>query len=217
MKPQGFTPKNFQLRPAIISFALVLIGLGLTALAVFFYYLNNTVDLFLLPPMTLICGLTITLSSIAYLLNRKRKIAEAKRTDEKLFSKWVKENYSLTLTQDQNEQLFYYGATIVNNKKYVLHYEIENDVPTAYIYSETEWKQNVETSVINALNETGTIKTIPTLPPGDIEIEEDLEEVRKALEETSLEELRTEAKELGLKGYNKLDKAQLIEALTKPN
>lgn len=152
MKTSGFTPTNFQLKPPYISFALVLIGLGFTGLAIVFYFMGRDIELGWLPPVTLYIGLVLFLSSIAYLWNRKRKTAEAKRADEIKFKKWAKTAYNIELNNDQVEQLFYYGSTLVDNSKWVLHYDLVDGEAVGHLYSAAQWQEAVNTEIINTID-----------------------------------------------------------------
>lgn len=209
MKKEGFIPQNFQLGPSFISFALVVVGLALMGLSIIFYSLDNgdDINLGILPAVNMYVGIAVVISSGAYFLNRRRKIREARVNDEKRFRVWVKEQYDLTLSHDQIEQLLYYGATIVDDKKYVLHYEIEEEKTIAYIYSEKEWLDDAQKELTSPERTTTSPISLPTVK------DEDTETPDTVLEESTVSELRKRAKELGLHGYSVLKKPELINLI----
>lgn len=281
MKASGFVPTNFQLKPPYISFALVLIGLGFTGLSFVLYYMSREMELGLLPPVTLYLGLALFICTLTYLWNRHRKKAEAKRADEIKFKNWAKEQYNVVLTNDQVEQLFYYGSTFIENSKWVLHYELPtNGDPIGYLYSAAQWQEAVTTEIINTIDEDEKhTPHVPLVDDDEFDEEEDddeeenintaeldVEPVEPVIGSTSTDatptepipvqnkvisiedvpqsitkpaykpetqpetqpetkfdtsktvsELKAEAKEAGIKGYSRLNKQQLIYALTHQN
>jgi hypothetical protein len=152
---KGFTPSNYleRIKPPLVSFSIILVGIGLTAIGGILMYLHNTMELGDLPTVTLLLGAVLLTTSAGYLIGRNIRKSEAKRDDEENFRKWAIENYDVKLTNEQKDQLYNYGSTVVDGKRYILNYELDEDGnTTAYLFTEAELQESVETGLIETLN-----------------------------------------------------------------
>lgn len=175
---QGFTPSNYleRIKPPLISFGLIMIGVVLAVLGGVFIILRDTVELGILPTVTLFLGLALILTSAGYLIGRYIRRSEAKREDENNFQKWVVENYNVTLSKEQKDQLYNYGSTVVEGKRYILNHDSDEDGnDKVYLFTEAEIQERVETGLIQTLN------SVPEgFYPENEDDEELIEQARKA-------------------------------------
>lgn len=192
---KGFTPSNFRdtIKAPYLTFALIPIGLCLIVLGFILYYVSyNVAPLGILPSATLYFGIATPLCSGAYLMNRYRKFKEAQTTDEKNFTKWVKETYNVTLNREQLEQLYYYGSTMVDGRKYILHYEVTETNTIAHLYTEAELEETLEAG-LDALGLPEAVYTDDELITEPIDLVTLQEELDKAEQEPSQPEINVTA------------------------
>ena len=214
----GYIPQHYQdrIKPPVISFALGLVGLVLIALGAFFILSKQLfVNLGILPVTILVTGFLLFAVSIGYIIGRRNSIAVEKRNDYDVFALWLHDKYELTPTEEQIQQLREYKTVVVDNKRYILYYELEPDIGlVGYLLTEAEQKEKTVTGKITlppSLNEHNEIGELPaiTIPISIID-----NDTVDDLATKTVAELKTIAQGLGLEGYSKLSKKALIELLT---
>lgn len=147
---KGFVSSSYlnKIKPPYITGVLTLIGVIITAFGFGMLTFNNDPAFTLIPYTTSLLGVVLVVVTLSYFLIRRWGINQAKIQEESSFRDWVENHHGLKLTEEQTDQLYNYGTTVVNGTTYFTQKDFTPEGNTRIFVAKEHPTDLLETGVI---------------------------------------------------------------------
>lgn len=125
----------------LIGFIITGFGIGLL------FYVNNPQYTIIASVLSLL-GLFVIALTTSYFLLRRWGISQAKSQEETSFRDWVYNHHGMKLSQEQTDQLYNYGTTVVQGVTYFTQKEFTENGDTRILIAKEEPTELLETGVL---------------------------------------------------------------------